>query len=137
MLYRVLILLILAILAGCDQNQDSHTGETVSLNTYRVLDSAQFNNYFVLRDTSNDKYSRVLDFLYKDYRLDSSNKNLLYDVCFSDVDSISVKHPCSLDSALLVNLAKRLNYRDSVKGIDVKLDYVFYAQKDYDPGIKI
>ncbi len=137
MLYRVLVLLILAILAGCGQNQDSRTGETVSLNTYRVLDSAQFNNYFISHDTSNDKYSHALDFLKPDYSLGGSNENLLYDVCFSDVDSVSVKHPCSLDSALLVSLAKRLNYRDSVKGIDVKLDYVFYAQKDYDPDIKI
>jgi hypothetical protein len=137
MLYRVLVLLILAILAGCGQNQDSRTGETVSLNTYRVLDSAQFNNYFIPHDTSNDKYSHALDFLKPDYSLGGSNENLLYDVCFSDVDSVSVKHPCSLDSALLVSLAKRLNYRDSVKGIDVKLDYVFYAQKDYDPDIKI
>ena len=132
MLYRVLILLILAILAGCGQQ-----AETVSLKTYRVLDSAQFNNYFVLRDTSNDKYSRVLDFLDKDYyRLDSSNKNLLYDVCFSDVDGISVKHPCSLDSVLLVNLAKKLNYSDPQKGIKVRLQYVYYnAYENSSPSL--
>ena len=136
MLYRVLILLILAILAGCHQNQDSRTGETVSLNTYRVLDSAQFNNYFIPHDTSNDKYSRAIDFLKPDYSLDSTSGKLLYDVCFSDVDSVSVKHPCSLDSALLVNLAKKLNYSDPQKGIRVRLQYVYYnAYENSSPSL--
>ena len=137
----------LMILLGCGQQTDTADTKkkpvqmpaesTVSLKTYRVLDSAQFNNYFVLRDTSNDKYSRVLDFFIPDFSLDSLNKNLLYDVCFSDIDGFALKHPCSLDSALLVSLAKKLNYKDSIKGIDVKLEYVFYVQKDYDPDIEI
>jgi hypothetical protein len=136
MLYRVLILLFLAVLAGCGQNQDSRTGETVSLNTYRVLDSAQFNNYFTPYDTSDDKYSRAIDFLKPDYSLDSTSGKLLYDVCFSDVDSVSVKHPCSLDSALLVSLAKKLNYKDPQKGIEVRLQYVYYnAYENSSPSL--
>jgi len=136
MLYRVLILLFLAVLAGCHQNQDSRTGEIVSLNTYRVLDSAQFNNYFIPHDTSNDKYSHALDFLKPDYSLDRTSGKLLYDVCFSDVDSVSVKHPCSLDSALLVNLAKKLNYSDPQKGIRVRLQYVYYnAYENSSPSL--
>lgn len=126
MLYRVLIFLILAVLAGCHQNQDSRTGETVSLNTYRVLDSAQFNNYFIPHDTSNKKYSQDFIFYKLINNLDSSKENITYKVCFSEVDGISVKHPCSLDSVLLVNLAKKLNYSDPQKGIKVRLQYVYY-----------
>ena len=126
MLYRVLILLILAVLAGCHQNQDSRTGKTVSLNTYRVLDSAQFNNYFIPHDTSDKKYSQDFIFYKLINNLDSSKENITYKVCFSEVDGISVKHPCSLDSVLLVNLAKKLNYSDPQKGIKVRLQYVYY-----------
>ena len=131
MLYRVLIFLILTVLAGCGQQ-----AETVSVKTYRVLDSAQFNNYFTPYDTSDDKYSRAIDFLKPDYSLDSTSGKLLYDVCFSDVDSVSVKHPCSLDSALLVNLAKKLNYSDPQKGIRVRLQYVYYnAYENSSPSL--
>ena len=60
----------------------------------------------------------------------------MYDVCFSDVDSVSVKHPCSLDSALLVNLAKKLNYSDPQKGIRVRLQYVYYnAYENSSPSL--
>ena len=131
MLYRVLIFLILTVLAGCGQQ-----AETVSVKTYRVLDPAQFNNYFTPYDTSDDKYSHALDFLKPDYSLDSTSLLLLYDVCFSDVDSVSVKHPCSLDSALLVSLAKKLNYSDPQKGIRVRLQYVYYnAYENSSPSL--
>ena len=147
MLYRVLVLLILAVLAGC--GQQAETADTkkkpvqmpaeppVSFKTYSVMDSANLEKFFEF-DEKKTMYSKEIQKVLDDIELlfgkrDSSDildssKQIYYKVCYSDVDSFTVRHPCSLDSTLLVNIVRKFNYVDSLKGIKVKLDLIAYSK---------
>ena len=147
MLYRVLVLLILAVLAGC--GQQAETADTkkkpvqmpaeppVSFKTYSVMDSANLEKFFEF-DEKKTMYSKEIQKVLDDVELlfgkrDSSDildssKQIYYKVCYSDVDSFTVRHPCSLDSTLLVNIVRKFNYVDSLRGIKVKLDLIAYSK---------
>ena len=147
MLYRVLVLLILAVLAGC--GQQAETADTkkkpvqmpaeppVSFKTYSVMDSANLEKFFEF-DEKKTMYSKEIQKVLDDIELlfgkrDSSDildssKQIYYKVCYSDVDSFTVRHPCSLDSTLLVNIVRKFNYVDSLRGIKVKLDLIAYSK---------
>ena len=147
MLYRVLILLILAVLAGCGQQAGTADTKTkpvqmpaeppVSFKTYSVMDSANLEKFFEF-DEKKTMYSKEIQKVLDDIELlfgkrDSSDildssKQIYYKVCYSDVDSFTVRHPCSLDSTLLVNIVRKFNYADSLKGIKVKPDLIAYSK---------
>lgn len=160
MLFRVLILGVLMVLAGCGQKGDAidqkvTTAELsaamvakntlpvkpVSVTTYSEMDSA-FLNYFFEMDNRNDKYAarirKVLQdvkkipvkFDYAENKLDTIDKEIFYRVCFSDVDGFVVKHPCSLDSSLLVNVVKKLNFSDSAKALKIEIDFIAYSNSN-------
>ena len=147
MLYRVLILLILAILAGC--GQQAETADTkkksvqmsaeppVSFKTYSVMDSANLEKFFEF-DEKKTMYSKEIQKVLDDVerlfgKRDSSDKlnsgkQIYYKVCYSDIDGFTIRHPCSLDSTLLVNIVRKFNYADSLKGIKVKPDLIAYSK---------
>ena len=147
MLYRVLVLLILAVLAGC--GQQAETADTkkkpaqmpaeppVSFKTYSVMDSANLEKFFEF-DEKKTMYSKEIQKVLDDIELlfgkrDSSdildsNKQIYYKVCYSDVEGFTIRHPCSLDSTLLVNIVRKFNYVDSLRGIKVKLDLIAYSK---------
>lgn len=147
MIFRILFLCLCTLLAGCgpkDENAKSSiansaaTAKQVSLTTYSVLDSVSLGKFFELNDT-NDIYSAHIRKVLEDVdklaikvndsndKLDTPNHELFYRVCFSDIDGFVVKHPCSLDSAILVSIAKKLNFSDSVKALKVELDFISYS----------
>ena len=145
MLYRVLILLILAILAGCGQQAETADTKTkpvqtsaeppVSFKTYSVMDSANLEKFFDDRNALfSKKISKILDDVEHLFEKRNSSdkldggKQIYYKVCYSDIDGFTVRHPCSLDSALLVNVVKKMNGEDSLKGLRFKLQSISYAQ---------
>ena len=144
----------LMILLGC--GQQAETADTkkkpvqtpaeppVSFKTYSVMDSANLEKFFefdekytmfskeitkVLDDISGKRYSSdILDI----------RKQIYYKVCYSDVDGFMIWHPCSLDSSLLVNIVRKFNYADSLKGVKVKPDLIAYSKSsDYLEGSKM
>ena len=147
MIFRILFLCLCTLLAGCgpkDENAKSSiannvaTAKPVSLTTYSVMDSVSLGKFFELND-KNDIYSARIRKVLEDVdklaikvndsndKLDTLNHEIFYRVCFSDIDGFVVKHPCSLDSALLVSIAKKLNFSDSVKALKVELDFISYS----------
>ena len=147
MIFRILFLCLCTLLAGCgpkDENAKSliansvATAKPVSLTTYSVMDSVSLGKFFELND-KNDIYSARIRKVLEDVdklaikvndsndKLDTLNHEIFYRACFSDIDGFVVKHPCSLDSALLVSIAKKLNFSDSVKALKVELDFISYS----------
>lgn len=124
MIFRILILFALVILAGCDQKTDKTTSKAtvagpVSITTYSVFDSTLMERVF--EEEKRD---------WKDpFKRDSLKKYLSYKVCFSDVDGFMVRHPCSIDSAVLVSVVKKLNHVDTLRGIKVQLDFIYYSAR--------
>ena len=160
MLFRVLILGVLMVLVGCGQKDEAidqkvttaelsaamvakntPPAKPVSVTTYSEMDSA-FLNYFFEMDDRNDKYAarirKVLQdvkkipvkFNYAENKLDTIDKEIFYRVCFSDVDGFVVKHPCSLDSSLLVNVVKKLNFSDSAKALKIEIVFIAYSNSN-------
>lgn len=154
MIFRILILCVFTFLLGCEQKDETVKLSTagtnansaapakpVSLTTYSVMDSARLSEFFEL-DDENEKYAarirKVLQdvkkipvkFNYAENKLDTMDKEIFYKVCFSDVDGFVVKHPCSLDSSLLVNVVKKLNYSDSAKALKIEIDFIAYSNSD-------
>ena len=147
MIFRILFLCLCTLLAGCgpkDENAKSSiansaaTAKQVSLTTYSVMDSVSLDKFFELIDTNgiySERIRKVLEDVDKlaikvndsNDKLDTLNHKIFYRVCFSDIDGFVVKHPCSLDSALLVSIAKKLNFSDSVKAFKVELDFISYS----------
>ena len=147
MIFRILFLCLCTLLAGCgpkDENAKSSiansaaTAKQVSLTTYSVMDSVSLGKFFELIDTNgiySERIRKVLEDVDKlaikvndsNDKLDTLNHEIFYRVCFSDIDGFVVKHPCSLDSALLVSIAKKLNFSDSVKALKVELDLISYS----------
>lgn len=147
MIFRILFLCLCTLLAGCgpkDENAKSSiansaaTAKQVSLTTYSVMDSVSLGKFFELIDTNgiySERIRKVLEDVDKlaikvndsNDKLDTLNHEIFYRVCFSDIDGFVVKHPCSLDSALLVSIAKKLNFSDSVKALKVELDFISYS----------
>ena len=125
MIFRILFLCLCTLLAGCgpkDENAKSSiansaaTAKQVSLTTYSVMDSVSLGKFFELIDTNgiySERIRKVLEDVDKlaikvndsNDKLDTLNHEIFYRVCFSDIDGFVVKHPCSLDSALLVSIA--------------------------------
>ena len=147
MIFRILFLCLCTLLAGCgpkDENAKSliansvATAKPVSLTTYSVMDSVSLGKFFELND-KNDIYSARIRKILEDVdkiaikvndsndKLDTLNHEIFYRVCFSDIDGFVVKHPCSLDSALLVSIAKKLNFSDFVKALKIELDFISYS----------
>lgn len=150
-IFRVLFLCVLAVLSGCSQNDTSKSvkkfaddkvvNEPVCLMTYTVLDSVLIEKFFDTRLASFSKdIQKVLDDITKLSKkktsvkdsLQTESQDLVYRVCFSDVDGVETRHPCSLDSALLVNVVKKMNGEDSLKGLRIKLQSISYAQSVVD-----
>ena len=147
MIFRILFLCLCTLLAGCgpkDENAKSSiansaaTAKQVSLTTYSVMDSVSLGKFFELIDTNgiySERIRKVLEDVDKlaikvnnsNDKLDTLNHEIFYRVCFSDIDGFVVKHPCSLDSALLVSIVKKLNFNDSVKALKVELDFISYS----------
>ena len=133
MLYRVLIFLILTVLAGCGQQAETSDTKTkpvqmsaeppVSFKTYSVMDSANLEKFFEF-DEKKTMYSKEIQKVLDDVerlfgKRDSSDKlnsgkQIYYKVCYSDIDGFTIRHPCSLDSTLLVNIVRKFNYADSL-----------------------
>lgn len=147
MLYRVLFFLILMVLAGCGQQAETADTKTkpvqtsaelpVSFKTYSVMDSANLEKFFEF-DEKYTMFSKEITKVLDDIELlfgkrDSSDKlnsgkQIYYKVCYSDIDGFTIRHPCSLDSTLLVNIVRKFNYADSLKGIKVKPDLIAYSK---------
>ena len=121
--------------------ENTAPAKPVSLTTYNVMDSAHLSEFFELND-ENEKYAarirKVLQdvkkipvkFNYAENKLDTIDKEIFYKVCFSDVDGFVVKHPCSLDSTLLVSVVKKLNFSDSAKALKIEIDFIAYSNSD-------
>ena len=150
MIFRILFLCLCTLLAGCgpkDENAKSSiansaaTAKQVSLTTYSVMDSVSLGKFFELIDTNgiySERIRKVLEEVDKlaikvndsNDKLDTLNHEIFYRVCFSDIDGFVVKHPCSLDSALLVSIAKKLNFSDSAKALKIEIDFIAYSNSD-------
>ena len=150
MIFRILFLCLCTLLAGCgpkDENAKSSiansaaTAKQVSLTTYSVMDSVSLGKFFELIDTNgiySERIRKVLEDVDKlaikvydsNDKLDTLNHEIFYRVCFSDMDGFVVKHPCSLDSALLVSIAKKLNFSDSAKALKIEIDFIAYSNSD-------
>ena len=150
MIFRILFLCLCTLLAGCgpkDENAKSSiansaaTAKQVSLTTYSVMDSVSLGKFFELIDTNgiySERIRKVLEDVDKlaikvndsNDKLDTLNHEIFYRVCFSDIDGFVVKHPCSLDSALLVSIAKKLNFSDSAKALKIEIDFIAYSNSD-------
>lgn len=148
MIFRILFLCLYTLLAGCgpkDENAKSSiansaaTAKQVSLTTYSVMDSARLNEFFELDEwwrkidkEFNAKIDKVLNDVrkMKNNERNNDDKEISYKVCFSNIDGFVVKHPCSLDSALLVNIVKKLNFSDSAKALKIEIDFIAYSNSD-------
>ena len=150
MIFRILFLCLCTLLAGCgpkDENAKSSiansaaTAKQVSLTTYSVMDSVSLGKFFELIDTNgiySERIRKVLEDVDKlaikvydsNDKLDTLNHEIFYRVCFSNIDGFVVKHPCSLDSALLVSIAKKLNFSDSAKALKIEIDFIAYSNSD-------
>lgn len=148
MIFRILFLCLCTLLAGCgpkDENAKSliansaATAKQVSLTTYSVMDSARLNEFFELDEwwrkidkEFNAKIDKVLNDVrkMKNNERNNDDKEISYKVCFSNIDGFVVKHPCSLDSALLVNIVKKLNFSDSAKALKIEIDFIAYSNSD-------
>jgi len=127
--FRMLILGVLMVFVGCGTNENP---KPVSVTTYSVLDSVLFKKFF---DDRNAEFGNEISKIFEDIeklnvrqKSDSAKQQCTYKVCFSDVDGVITRHPCSLDSALLVNVVKKMNGEDSLKGLRFKLQSISYAQ---------
>ena len=152
MFFRILILCVFTFLLGCGQKDEAvklSTADTkansaapakpVSLTTYSVMDSARLNEFFELDEwwrkidkEFNAKIDKVLNDVRKMKNNERNNdgKEISYKVCFSNIDGFVVKHPCSLDSSLLVNIVKKLNFSDSAKALKIEIDFIAYSNSD-------
>ena len=135
------------VLAGCGQQAETADTKTkpvqtsaelpVSFKTYSVMDSANLEKFFEF-DEKYTMFSKEITKVLDDIELlfgkrDSSDKlnsgkQIYYKVCYSDIDGFTIRHPCSLDSTLLVNIVRKFNYADSLKGIKVKPDLIAYSK---------
>ena len=152
MIFRILILCVFTFLLGCEQKDEAVKLSTagtnansaapakpVSLTTYSVMDSARLNEFFELDEwwrkidkEFNAKIDKVLNDVrkMKNNERNNDDKEISYKVCFSNIDGFVVKHPCSLDSALLVNIVKKLNFSDSAKALKIEIDFIAYSNSD-------
>ena len=152
MIFRILILCVFTFLLGCEQKDETVKLSTagtnansaapakpVSLTTYSVMDSARLNEFFELDEwwrkidkEFNAKIDKVLNDVRKMKNNERNNdgKEISYKVCFSNIDGFVVKHPCSLDSALLVSIAKKLNFSNSAKALKIEIDFIAYSNSD-------
>ena len=117
MLFRILVFFVIVLLVGCGQKSEPVSKNTasanavfsgpVSLKTYSVMDSTRLNDFFDL-DNAWSVFSSEIDKVLKDVRKLTvrENQQIYYKVCFSDVDGFVLRHPCSLDSSLLVSLVQ-------------------------------
>ena len=139
--FKILAICVFMFLIGCGQ-KDAAPAKPVSLTTYSVMDSARLNEFFELIGKNekfmaeikeNQKFIALIDKIlstYTDHKLDTTSKEIFYRVCFSNVDGFVVKHPCSLDSVLLVNIVKKLNFSDSAKALKIEIDFIAYSNSD-------
>ena len=157
MFFRILILCVFTFLLGCEQKDEAAKSpvantnansavansaapaKPVSLTTYSVMDSARLNEFFELDEwwrkidkEFNAKIDKVLNDVrkMKNNERNNDDKEISYKVCFSNIDGFVVKHPCSLDSALLVNIVKKLNFSDSAKALKIEIDFIAYSNSD-------
>ena len=152
MFFRILILCVFTFLLGCGQKDEAVKLSTagtnansaapakpISLTTYSVMDSTRLNEFFELDEwwrkidkEFNAKIDKVLNDVRKMKNNERNNdgKEISYKVCFSNIDGFVVKHPCSLDSALLVSIAKKLNFSDSAKALKIEIDFIAYSNSD-------
>lgn len=149
MFFRILILCVFTFLLGCGQKDETVKLSTagtnansaapakpVSLTTYSVMDSARLSEFFELNEwwrkidkEFNAKIDKVLNDVRKMKNNERNNdgKEISYKVCFSNIDGFVVKHPCSLDSALLVSTVKKLNFSNSAKALKIEIDFISYS----------
>lgn len=152
MIFRILILCVFTFLLGCEQKDETVKLSTagtkansaapakpVSLTTYSVMDSARLNEFFELDEwwrkidkEFNAKIDKVLNDVrkMKNNERNNDDKEISYKVCFSNIDGFVVKHPCSLDSALLVSIVKKLNFSDSAKALKIEIDFIAYSNSN-------
>ena len=152
MFFRILILCVFTFLLGCGQKDEAVKLSTagtnansavpakpISLTTYSVMDSARLNEFFELDEwwrkidkEFNAKIDKVLNDVRKMKNNERNNdgKEISYKVCFSNIDGFVVKHPCSLDSSLLVSIVKKLNFSNSAKALKIEIDFIAYSNSD-------
>lgn len=132
--FKILALCVFVFLIGCGQ-KDAAPAKPVSLTTYSVMDSARLNEFFELdeRRKIDKEFSAKIDKVLNDVRKMKNNernkdgKEISYKVCFSNIDGFVLRHPCTLDSALLVNIVKRFNFSDSVRALKANIDFIAYS----------
>ena len=135
--FKILAICVFMFLIGCGQ-KDAAPAKPVSLTTYSVMDSARLNEFFELdeRRKIDKEFNAKIDKVLNDVRKMKNNernndgKEISYKVCFSNIDGFVVKHPCSLDSALLVSIVKKLNFSNSAKALKIEIDFIAYSNSD-------
>lgn len=135
--FKILAIYVFMFLIGCGQ-KDATPVKPVSLTTYSVMDSARLNDFFELDEWSkiDKEFSAKIDKVLNDVRKMKNNernkdgKEISYKVCFSNIDGFVLRHPCTLDSALLVNIVKRFNFSDSVRALKANIDFIAYSNSD-------
>ncbi len=152
MFFRILILCVFTFLLGCEQKDETvklstagtnvnsaAPAKSISLTTYSVMDSARLSEFFELDEwwrkidkEFNAKIDKVLNDVRKMKNNERNNdgKEISYKVCFSNIDGFVVKHPCSLDSSLLVSIVKKLNFSNSAKALKIEIDFIAYSNSD-------
>ena len=152
MIFRILILCVFTFLLGCEQKDETvklstagtnansaAPAKSISLTTYSVMDSTRLNEFFELDEwwrkidkEFNAKIDKVLNDVrkMKNNERNNDDKEISYKVCFSNIDGFVVKHPCSLDSALLVSIVKKLNFSDSAKALKIEIDFIAYSNSN-------
>jgi hypothetical protein len=152
MIFRILILCVFTFLLGCGQKDETvklstagtnansaAPAKSISLTTYSVMNSTRLNEFFELDEwwrkidkEFNAKIDKVLNDVrkMKNNERNNDDKEISYKVCFSNIDGFVVKHPCSLDSALLVSIVKKLNFSDSAKALKIEIDFIAYSNSD-------
>ena len=128
MLYRVLILLILAVLAGCQPKPkcivpELYCPEADGLRPHSL--EAALKSLAHIQTSAKLKID-LIDTVFR--------KPLLYKVCASNVDGEDLWYPCDIDTSLLARILKNLNSRDSVKAVETRVNHISYADMVLNSG---
>lgn len=129
MLYRVLILLILAVLAGCHSKPKCSPSGWCPNEVSPGISEQQYHNSLEYCSSWINSHSNRADFIDTIPR-----KALLYKACSTSVEGENLWYPCDLDTSLLVRILKNFNSRDSVKGLETRVNHISYANMVLNSG---
>ena len=129
MLYRVLILLILAVLAGCHPKPKCSPSGWCPNEVSPGISEQQYHNSLEYCSSWINSHSNRADFIDTIPR-----KALLYKACSTSVEGENLWYPCDLDTSLLVRILKNFNSRDSVKDLETRVNHISYANMVLNSG---